>query len=622
MRVNTATWSPTTIDEGGHIIPTPYFVDDIVTFENVDYKCIKTHAASPFFRTDFLLGCWSKYLGKLRTRWSQKTLMDIGDRLYYEHISLVCNIAHESSQSIKSDLFPSLNTLNPSRLVNSDIYSYFLPWSGLRNFPKDQILYEGGRIYRCIKAHAVVQSSETDVESEFYDPYGMAVVYKTRPGSGTDWKTYWELLPMSDNDVNVNRWALGRKWVENDICENNHQLYRCISSYTGTSKSAIDNYEPGVGKNFEEYWEKFYLWSLEPLRQSLAVNWFSDIPFIADYIEAIDEEFLPLIDYPMTALKNIRNISTETELDVLKLTTEMHGFRLEGFNQNLVNAKSFYRYVTYLCQYRGESGTKYFIDFINFLVKPPTVLDTDVPIQYTISDPSLAKWIMEPLYTSDYNTFWTKQEIIIKHNRSSKYTFKGNWQDNVNYNEYECVYYNGWYWSSVARINLNEKPSALNSKWVLVSVLDDVDYESLPSEPQTNNFKDSNLLYLNKPTGTGYYRTNKVYLYRTDRKERIGTNLESYPEYLGITKVFYEFAPANYSIYEKNLGKDVTLNLIRVYELGPEMCEIEECELIPLYCSADLITYPKPVTIGNWVAADLGTCITCAQVLFVPVVPD
>jgi hypothetical protein len=59
---------------------------------------------------------------------------------------------------------------------------------------------------------------------------------------------------------------------------------------------------------------------------------------------------------------------------------------------------------------------------------------------------------------------------------------------------------------------------------------------------------------------------------------------------------------------------------MKFIEIGPERSEIEECEYIPFICNRT-ITYPTPVKVGNWVSNDLGTCITCAQKLFTPIIP-
>lgn len=405
--------------------------------------------------------------------------------------------------------------------------------------------------------------------------------------------------------------TISRAWNKNDVVEHNGFLYICISAYNDSSIPINRTYyEPGVGIGYKDKWEIFQLWDPEPLRKNFAPGWMEDIQYLADYLEAVDEVFLPTIDFPIVSLQHLRDISIDTDELTLKNSSEMHGIFLRDFNSKLVDATSFYRYITYLSQYSDESGTDYFLDFINFLIKPDIItgINNSVPIQYRSTTPENSNWIIKNLYTNDYNRFYTKNELVVKYNHDSSYPFLGLWTRGIIYSNKDCVEIDGWIWSSLIDNNINHVPTRSSNYWILVATLSSVDI---------SNFDNLNLLYLNDLNGRGYYSTSRVYLYRSDRMDRIGTNLEQYAEYEGIKKIFYEFAPANVLIYEKIVEYNCTLGLIRIVELGPKYCEIEDCEYIPFICSGK-VSYPPPVRIGNWVSPTLGECITCEQKLFVP----
>ena len=620
-------WSPTYTDSNAVVQNTVYKEKELVMYESYKYVSTMEHTASPYFVADFLNGRWTRSGRKEIVNWSTRSLNCVGDRVRFEHIMLTCRLAHESNLHFKQDLFPTLATLDLNRLVIKS-YTFLAPW----------------------------------------------------------------ILGKTD-------------WKPNDICELDNTLYLCTLGYNGLELDAL--YTPQSGTDWKSAWTEFLIWDAEPIRKAFAAGWFEQVPFLNDYVEQIDKTMLPNVDYPLAMLKNIRNINSETDLTTLKNTAVMQGINLTQFSSNLINPDSYYRYVSYLTQYKFESGTNSYIDFLNFIVTKPTALPQNVLPQYTVTEVNKVQWVTSPLYTRDYKTFWTAQELIIMYNRSANYTFIGTWQMTTKYSVQDCVYFSGWYWSSLVNDNIRSSPSLDNENWILVALTTGIIYGSaasasppvpkpdrsrtlvnpefdfggtipladstevlksfvqkqpylgidgrleyeegttvdnkwtytvpaqsnlvgyLQSDPvstviidNASEFLASDLLYINDPHGLGYYQTSNVFLYRTDNSSRIGTDLEQYPEYNGILKLFYSLAPANVVVNTRVFGTDFTTHLMRVYELGSKMGEIEDFGFIPVLCS-DLVTvvYPQPSVISGWADAKYGANIKVKQKNFMPIIP-
>lgn len=72
------------------------------------------------------------------------------------------------------------------------------------------------------------------------------------PGIGSNWETYWE----RGQEVYSYNWASGQKYVFNQFVSHDNPVlsgYRCKSEWTHIAGANLD--EPGVGANWENYWD-------------------------------------------------------------------------------------------------------------------------------------------------------------------------------------------------------------------------------------------------------------------------------------------------------------------------------------------------------------------------------
>jgi hypothetical protein len=693
-------------------VPHYYNITDRVMFEDNEYIAQVSHYATSSFTQDYLNGYWKRW-NLIKTReWLPGTIYASGDKIKYGHITYICKYGHLSQDLFSKDLSVNLDNLNFDFLYKRNDYnkvSKSFPWAGIKVYTKDELVIDRDITYKCLQDHTVNT---------------LADIYSTRPLYGVNWKSYWTFTIEEPKDLNT-RWAQGRIFNINDLVENNGKLYLCKSAYNGLSPEYIDNNEPGMGSTWKDFWDEFVLWDVELTRCDY-VNWMSDVPFLRDYLEVIDLLQITNIDHPIVKLTKLRSLDTETEQEILKLTTSFLGFSFLA-ESSLIDPSSYYQYINYLSMYKSESGTESYLKFLNFIVRHDLdIPSNDTPLsQYIDKTTKVPLWKIKELYTHNYKSFWTKEEVICKLGLSKKYFkttfFRSNGQ--TVYNMFETVEYMGWVWSSLVDNN-EDLPTLTSPYWTRVSALPESEFVD---SSLLSNFDDSEVLYLNFPMtfrGTwfklesyylndtviyngkiwncikagakgyipydgssywskvsdinlfevynsyktyyvddkvmynneiwqctkarikgqepsdsssswnklsdsssvassefknyGYYRTNRVYLYRSDDMRKMGSDLEKYPEYAGITKIFYELSIAAKVIYIKEIGYDYVLsNLPRLVQINPDNSEFEEAHYIPFICNKK-ITYPTPVRVGNWVPDDLRSCVTCPQKLFTP----
>jgi hypothetical protein len=569
MAIQNILWSALTEDNTGTIIPTFYAKGTAVQYDSQVYKATADHTASEQFKFDFFSGLWIRSALAQPIRWTPNTLYTTGDVAIYNTLQFTCKIGHESSIAFKTDILPLQNC---SRFYNANSYiqSYFYAHT---NFIVGDIVVRADQTYICTTGHAITS---------------MTSVYNYMPGTGEFWQDAWAPLTGYEITDDTPRWVSGKSFSKNEVVEVAGTSYVCIEAYDGTTNYSIDQFEPFYGTDFTQKWEKLQIWILESSRSVFFPAWQEDVPWISDYIQAVEETMLLHVDYPLTQLQNIRNINLETETDILKKTAQLLGFDFSGLG-NLINLDSLYHYVASLSQYIDESGTDYYLDFLNFLTAKLTAIPQLVPPQYTTEDITEIKWETIELYTNDYITFWTDVELIIKFERSNKYVYRNSWNGANTYNLHDTVLLNGWLWTSLIPNNL-EKPSRTSNNWILTCLLTDVEeiktkvytspyvrpvqqdthvmlepvdiipvsgttmvkpvsthpqaFEGLDAlykyehgltpesqwtsfEDQATEFDNSNLLYLNDISGHGFYRTSRVYLYNTARADLIGKDLTS-----------------------------------------------------------------------------------------------
>jgi hypothetical protein len=779
-------WVSQVLDElTGLYVNAQYFEGETVLYESQQYKCRTTHFATTFI-SDFISNNWVRNSYLRVSRWLPNVPYFTGDLITYGSLPFICKCGHVSNnKQFSIDLSIDVFNLDLSRLIEkgNTISSFYSSTS----FQVNDLVVHGSKVFKC----KVANSIDTTIG------YGLTTIQSTLPDYGTNWETYWEYQPSVVINNALRRWVNGRSYLKDEIVQITDKLYVCTSSYDGSSNQFIDEYEPFFGQMWSERWSEFSLWTVESTRRKLVPGFSLETPFVEDYISAIDEVMLERIDMPMVKFRNLRNLSIETDIDVLQKSAEMLGFNFAQYGKTLIDPAGLYTYTPYLCQYIESSGTPTYLKFLNFIVNKQVFLDPTIPRRYSVSDTSKIAWRTEYLYTNDYIQFFTDKELLVRYDRTVNQNYLGVWKSINSYKQGDSVFCDGWYWTNLTDTNLNHRPSKEEPSWILTSTIDNAEFvpwvsgtkykhgeivyhnsffwtyllgETMDEPLDTNSnwlkvdwykpvefvpgyrlmspevkptdlkgdmeleysdiiplsgstipirtvrhpqvhdgplyvyeyesgtsassmweidedlgtsLDNCTLLYINNLTGKGYYKTTHVYLYRTDHKDLIGTNLEdaiTYP-YLGaysditsyntndtvlyntglyrslisnnlnaisntnywteekehtvninntvdvipnwrnITKLYTDLAQSNHVIYIKEVKYDFTFSLIRMADIGPAASEIEECELIPFICDGSTINYPTPVKIGNWVATDLGTCVTCPQRLFIPVIP-
>jgi hypothetical protein len=568
-----------------------------------------------------LKGYWTKSLSN-PIDWNPKTPYCRGDKIKYGHLRFSCRVGHESSSSFKEDVSGSVS-LNNLVVGDYNLRRFYTSRTdqGLpQEYSLGQVVAYQGISYTCVSAHTIDLLDGTSDSS-------LAQIESTAPGYGSDWQTYWEYSgqQVSASDT---RWGGGKVWSEKDLVKVRGIYYFCIQSYSGLDLTSMDLYEPGFGSSYRSVWEIFSRWELISTRDVFAPGWASEIPYLSDYFRASEETHLSLIDYPLIRLGSIRDLGAETEPDTLAKSIEMLGYPMPGFNEKLIKSGTLHLYAASLSRYNDDSGTKFFLNFLNFITEKPTSiiggLDQYVRCDTTAigdrSHPEKSNWSIKELYTRDYQTFWTREELLIMLGFKSGYQYLGIWGVDLVISATNTVLYEGWLWTANSD-SLNSVPSTTNPDWILTCFIP-VDYVNSfdnttefldgsaenPWDPSSPLYLRNGADYSNQPiseqTAHGFYKTSRVYLYRTDKCQLIGKDLEiENPDWSGISKLFYTFAPANLVIYIKELGYDYTFSALIFQTIGRDKSEIEECGYIPFICTTDtgrVVKYPNMAAIDGW----------------------
>jgi hypothetical protein len=334
-------------------------------------------------------------------------------------------------------------------------------------------------------------------------------------------------------------------------------------------------------------------------------------------------------------LTKIRDVGIESDDDVLSKTIAMLGYPLPSFNNKLLKLGAFHLYAASISQYNEDSGTNYFIKFLNFITSKPTEIVGGLD-QYVRCDPDnigdrshpeKSNWTTIPLYTRDYQTFWTREELLIMLGFKTGYVYKGSWGVSLAIDATDTVLHNGWLWTANVA-SVNSEPTITNADWILTAFIpvEYVDcFDNMLEQPDGSasnpwdlesplylrNAADYSSAVLTTQLRHGYYLSSRVYLYRSDRADYLGQNLETNPDWSGISDLYYSFAPANSVIYTKTLGYDYTFGVLQMVTISQEHSETEEAQYIPFICTDQngdsTVKYPRPVTVENWVFPEIGS---------------
>jgi hypothetical protein len=553
-------------------------------------------------------------------------------------------LGHISGIKFKSDLS---NAVDLTQVLNQDFnYRYFynapeINGTAVPYLVGANISYRG-KFFRCKIEH--ILTAEIGQTAPYY--LGTPAEQEaSAPGVGSNWAYYWELIPHSLSGV-CPRWGGFKVWEEKDVVEISGIKYICIEKYEASGVTDIDLYEPGYGSSYRTYWEKLSIWELIQTKNVFAPGWMQEIPFLNDYFKAVEETSLSQVDYSLVSLSRLRDVGIESDDEVLAKTIAMLGYPLPSFNNKLLKLGTLHLYAASISQFNDDSGTFFFLNFLNFITEKPTEIVGGLD-QYVRCDPEnigdrthpeKSNWTTIPLYTRDYQTFWTREELLIMLGFKPGWTYKGTWGISLVISIHDTVLYNGWLWTANVAGPI-EEPAIDNPEWILTAfvTVDTVDtFDNIIDQPDGSDANPWDLespLYLrnaadystastNIQLAHGYYKTSRVYLYRSDRADYIGKNLETNPDCTGISDLFYSFAPANAVIFIKTLGYDCTFGVLQMVTISQESSESEEAQYIPFICTDALgvssVKYPRPVAIAGWTYPEIGSNIQLPQNNFSP----
>jgi len=202
---------------------TAYIKDDIVAYGGKTFVALTSHTASADFNTDLdniLSGestpKWEQVAdGKdWKGDWLPSTFYKVNDLVKYRGIVYSCIDSHTSASSVALGLENDQAKWTPY----AKGYNWLNLWSAFTEYKKNDVIRYNGIVYICLVDH---QSNTTSAGIE-YD------------------QSKWAILQRSD--FWKNNWAVGTRYVKDDVVRYGGNLYRCTVGHTSN-----DDLAEGIG---------------------------------------------------------------------------------------------------------------------------------------------------------------------------------------------------------------------------------------------------------------------------------------------------------------------------------------------------------------------------------------
>jgi hypothetical protein len=161
-----------------------YLAGSIVKFKGYLYIAITNHTSTSDTNTGLIadIANWEVYfVGNNWTNvWTTSTYYDLGDIVRYNGNVYVCNVKHQSAETVNSGL--EVNQSNWTLISQTDNWTY--DWEVSKRYIVNDIVKYGANTYRCINNHTSAATSILGLEDNLLD-WEIVV-------SGIEYKGTWE----------------------------------------------------------------------------------------------------------------------------------------------------------------------------------------------------------------------------------------------------------------------------------------------------------------------------------------------------------------------------------------------------------------------------------------------
>tara|TARA_R110000851_G_scaffold232932_2_gene385506 strand:+ start:6148 stop:11031 length:4884 start_codon:yes stop_codon:yes gene_type:complete len=205
--------------KGSWLTGTAYIKDDIISYGGKTFVALTSHTASADFNTDLDYAVsgestpkWEQVAdGKdWKGDWVPSTFYKVNDLIKYRGIVYSCIDSHSSASSVALGLETDQTKWTPF----AKGYNWLNLWSAFTEYKKNDVIRYNGIVYICVTDH---QSNTTTAGIE-YD------------------QTKWNILQRSD--YWKNNWAVGTRYIKDDIVRYGGNLYRCTIGHTSNDDTA------------------------------------------------------------------------------------------------------------------------------------------------------------------------------------------------------------------------------------------------------------------------------------------------------------------------------------------------------------------------------------------------
>ena len=209
--------------KGSWVTGTAYIKDDIISYGGKAFVALTSHTASADFNTDLDYTIsgestpkWEQVAdGKAwKGDWLPSTFYKVNDLIKYRGIVYSCIDSHTSASSVALGLENDQAKWTPF----AKGYNWLNLWSAFTEYKKNDVVRYNGIVYICLTDH---QSNTTNAGIE-YDQSKWAVLQRS---------DFWK-----------NNWAVGTRYIKDDVVRYGGNLYRCTVGHTSN-----DDITEGIG---------------------------------------------------------------------------------------------------------------------------------------------------------------------------------------------------------------------------------------------------------------------------------------------------------------------------------------------------------------------------------------